>query len=140
MPEDESALIAADLCEHATEGPYKTLTATADAASAPEAYFSHTFLTVTGSGDAGRQFIKLSVSEAGEHVLGTTGLSGLTITDAAGTAVTIEEEEAVTACTGIETAYHVPLGIGTFAVSFELAGADGGMVILTGEHEEHEAK
>lgn len=139
VPEDESALIAADLCEHASEGPFKPLAATTDASTAPEAYVSHTLLTVTGSGDAAH-FLKLSVSDAGEHVVGTIGVTGLTITDAAGTAVTIDEEEAVTACEGIETAHHVTLGIGTYAVAFELTGAEAGFVILTGEHEEDDAK
>ncbi|MBT9559293.1 MAG: hypothetical protein IV100_24880 [Myxococcales bacterium] len=137
---DEPALIAADLCEHATEGPFKALTASVDAASAPEAYFSHTFLTVTGSGSPGRQYIKLSVSDAGEHVIGAAGVGGLTLTDATGTAITIDDETAVTACDGIETAYHVSLGIGTVTLSFDLTGAEAGLVILTGEHEDDEAQ
>lgn len=139
VPIDESALIAADLCEHASEGPFKALTASVDASSAPEAYVSHTLLTVTGSGDA-THFLKVSVSDAGEHVFGAIGITGFTITDVAGNPVPIEEEEAVTACEGMETAYHVSLGIGSYTLAFDFARTDAGFVILTGDHEEGDAK
>lgn len=133
---DEGAVIEADLCEHATEGPYKALTASAEQSSAPEAYFSHTLLTVTSAGAPGTHFIKLSVSDAGEHVLGAIGATGLTVTDSSGASLQFEEEEAVTACAGIETAYHLELGIGTYYAAFEFAGPEAGFVLLTGEHED----
>ena len=137
---DEGAVIEADLCEHAAEGPYKTLTASAEQSSAPEAYFSHTLLTVTSAGAPGTHFIKLSVSGAGEHVVGAIGATGLTVTDSSGASLQFEAEEAVTACAGIETAYHLELGIGTYYAAFEFAGPEAGFVILTGAHEEHDGE
>jgi hypothetical protein len=134
--EDHEAEIEADLCEHAAEGPFQTLEAGADQATAPEAYVSHTLLSVVASDAAVRRYLKLSVAEAGEHVIGTVGASNVVVSDSAGTAIPFEEEEAVTACTGIEKAHHLELGIGTHYLAFDVVGEKAGFVILTGEHGE----
>ncbi|MFT7621186.1 MAG: hypothetical protein ACI9WU_000347 [Myxococcota bacterium] len=136
----------AEACEHAAEGPFVPVTATADATGAPDATHEHSLVQVTLLKDAvsGEWIgtVALAPDEAGDFVVYLSSDVTFSVADASGTAVAVEATEQVTDCSEVAVAHTVEMEIGTYHFTFN-AGTDGatapvvGMVVEHGAHDEH---
>jgi hypothetical protein len=112
--------LADEACEHTAEGPYRDVTATADAVDGPVASFEHTgvriaLVDVTG-GKGG--FVTFESAEAADFTFFLSAHVPLTVQDATGAPVVIEATADVDACAEVAVQYTAELGVGTYRLSF----------------------
>ena len=151
--EHEEVSLGAEACEHLEEGPIKTVTAGADAASATDASDEHTRWDVTlvdvEGGNGG--FIELALADAGEHVIVFTSDVDLMITNANGDEVTttkamgspsglLPEATSVADCADVKAAFTVDFSVGTYTLAITPVAAavtSVSFVLIPAEGDEH---
>lgn len=109
---------AAEACEHSKEGPYKDVTAAADATGAPSITFEHTAVRVALGDLEGQKggYVTFTADEDGEFAFFAGPSVSMAVTDAAGAAVAAESEEAVSECTEVAVSRKYDLKVGTYTI------------------------
>jgi FAD/FMN-containing dehydrogenase len=130
-----------EACEHLQNGPQSAVTATAAAAGAPAVSNDHkrydiTLVDVTG-GKGGS--VSFASSEAAEYVFFLNADVPFKATDASGQTVAIEASATSSSeCGDIKGRHIVPLGVGTYTLSFGPTSATSVSLVIEEEaHEEH---
>ena len=141
-PGEEEESVEEEGCEHMAEGPATAVTAAADAASAPDATAEHTRVDIALAGVEGGNggFVIYEAEADGEYIFFLDKTVGLTITDAAGNAVEIEESGPVDLCSEVAIHHVVDMGLGLHTIAFEATAETSLSMVVeaAGEHEEHE--
>lgn len=125
--------LADEACEHTTGGPYRDVTATADAADGPVASFEHTGVRVALTDVTGGKggFVTFEADAAGDFVFFLSADVPLAVQDATGAAVAIEATADVDACAEVAVQHTVELAVGSYRLSF--GPTDVSTVTLVGE-------
>ncbi len=113
--------VAAELCEHAQDGPFQTVTAGADAAGAVSASFEHTNVTVTLTDFMSQKggCVSVDVEAEGELILGVSDADvAMALSDASGTAIAAEKTETITDCTEMARMDTFDVAAGTHTLCF----------------------
>lgn len=135
---DEHAEPAADGCEHAQQGPYETVAATAAVDATTPALVTHTFYTITVPGTAGdpANRVTFTPDEAGEYLLFFGSDDAQVEVTAGGTALAEELREPVDQvefCPELAVGEHYDLAAAT-TYTLALTGAtEFGLVIIPAE-------
>lgn len=108
--------LAAEACEHGTEGPFEDVTAGADPTGAPSIAFEHTGVRITLSEAA--RVVKFEAAEATDYVFFFSKNVPVVFTDSAGATLPIEATEAVDACAEIAVQHTIELPVGTVFLTF----------------------
>jgi len=113
--------VAAELCEHAKDGPFQTVTAGADAAGAASASFEHTSVTVTLTDYMSQKggCVSVDVEAEGELILAVNDAAvSMALSDASGTAIAAEKTETITDCTELARMDTFDVAAGTHTICF----------------------
>ncbi|MCB9538303.1 MAG: hypothetical protein H6704_18795 [Myxococcales bacterium] len=112
--------LADEACEHTTEGPYRDVTATVDAADGPVASFEHTGVRIALVDVMGGKggFVTFESAEAADFTFFLSANVPLTLQDATGAPVAIEDTADVDACAEVAVQYTAELEVGTYRLSF----------------------
>jgi hypothetical protein len=140
--EDPIAAVNEEGCEHLAEGPFIATAATTDATNAPSVASDHNAYRISlpeVEGSIARLgYVSFDSDEATDYVLFLDKNIGLTVLDADGEEVEIEETElSVPQCTIVKARHTVELGVGVYNFVFsDLAIAEVLLVIEEAEHED----
>ena len=134
---------AEEACEHTKEGPFEDVTATAAADGAPSATFAHTAVHITLVEDADDNtkksgYVTYNADEAAEFAFFLSVDVPMTITDANGAAVEIEESADVAECTEVAKQHNADLEIGTYTL--KIGPTTESMISLVVEEASHEGE
>jgi len=140
--EDHSAVEEA--CEHAKDGPFEDVTATAAADGAPSATHAHKAVRVTLVADAddaamNSGFVTYAADEAAEFAFFLSADVPFAILDPSGNDVDIEESADVAECTEVAKQHTADLEVGTYTLRIGPTSETlVSLVVEEAGHEEHD--
>ncbi|MCP3062387.1 hypothetical protein LXT21_26710 [Myxococcus sp. K38C18041901] len=138
-PHDEN--VDVEGCEHLREGPAAAVNATLTGTPPSVSNDHRRYDIALVDGAAGhRGSVSFAAAEATDYVLYLSANVPVSITDASGAAVEIEESATSSeSCTDIKGRHVVPLSVGTFTFTFgPTPSASVNLVVEEASHEGHE--
>lgn len=139
---DPDAELEADVCEHFELGPFGSVTAGADAASAADITGTHTRWELTLADAGGGAFgghVTIAVDAAAAYRIYLSADVDVALSDATGAAVAATKKTGSDACPTIGASFVATLGVGTYTLAISGgSAATVQLVYLDPNAQEHE--